>query len=344
MKIVSNLLLIAMIPLAWQANAADSLSECLQAQLLNANDSITVGELKDFCQDKSSRVGGIVAADSAEPESLNLAEAVKPQSAIEHRLRMERKGEASTFSLIPHKPNYILISNNLSEPNEEPFSTAFPSRDVHLQPWETKFQISVKVPLIRGVFNHHGDLYAAYTGRFFWQQFNKESSSPFRETNHEPEVWLSFKNDSELWGVRSSIIRTGIVHQSNGQAGSLSRSWNRVFADFIVEKGNAYFSFKPWIRLPEDIDNDDNPDIDDYLGNFELSGVYKMGNQSFSFMTRNNLDFSDNHGAFEFGWTFPISHKINGYVQWFNGYGENLIDYNSHSNSIGFGVKLSDWL
>jgi phospholipase A1 len=61
-------------------------------------------------------------------------------------------------------------------------------------------------------------------------------------------------------------------------------------------------------------------------------------------MTRNNLDFSDNYGAFELGWTFPLSHNINGYVQWFNGYGESLIDYNSHSNSIGFGIKLSDWL
>jgi len=344
MKIVLSLLLSSMTLLSWQANAENSLSTCMQAQLLNANDSITVGELKDFCQQQAS--AGVAASSTmsdAPLEDINVVEAEKPQSALENRIKTERENEETNFSLIPHKPNYIILSNN-SSPNEKPFTEAFPDRDIDLDTLETKFQISVKVPLAKGLINNHGDLYAAYTGRFFWQQFNSDNSSPFRETNHEPELWLSFKNDSELWGFRNSVIRTGIVHQSNGQAGSLSRSWNRVFADFIVEKGNAYFSFKPWIRISEDFEDDDNPDIDDYMGNFELSGVYKMGEQSFSLMTRNNLDFDENRGAVEFGWTFPLSGNLKGYVQWFNGYGESLIDYNSSSNSIGVGVKISDWL
>jgi len=61
-------------------------------------------------------------------------------------------------------------------------------------------------------------------------------------------------------------------------------------------------------------------------------------------MTRNNLDFGDNHRALKLGWIFPLSNKIQGYVQWFNGYGESLIDYNHHSKSVGTGVKLSVWL
>ena len=345
MKLISSIVLLVIAQLPLQVFAANSFTECLQQQLLISNNSVTIGELKALCK-------GITANNELLDNEKNLSESVAftlaedntIESAIDNRLKMEGIGEKSTFSLIPHKPNYIILSHNLASPNEQPFNAAFPNGDVHLQPWETKFQMSVKVPLVRDLFAANGDLYAAYTGRFFWQQFNKESSSPFRETNHEPELWFSFKNDSELWGFRNSIIRTGIVHQSNGQAGSLSRSWNRIFTDFIVEKGNAYFSFKPWIRLSEDSDNDDNPDIGEYLGNFELSGVYKKAKHSFSLMTRNNLDFSDNYGAFELGWTFPLSHNINGYVQWFNGYGESLIDYNSHSNSIGFGIKLSDWL
>ena len=136
----------------------------------------------------------------------------------------------------------------------------------------------------------------------------------------------------------------GLVHQSNGQAGSLSRSWNRIYADFIFEKGNWYFSVKPWWRIPEKRSNDDNPDITDYLGHFEFSGLYKKGNQTFDFMIRNNLDFSQNYGAIQLGWSFPISKKVRGYVQWFNGYGESLIDYNAYSISIGIGIQLSDWL
>jgi phospholipase A1 len=310
----------------------ENINSCLQKQLLISDDSVTVGELKALCE-----------ADTS--EQLSVAELVPSEgSAITRRQKMEELGDKSLFSLIPHKPNYIIISNNLAAPNAQPYIDAFPNRQIHLQPWETKFQISLKMSLARGLFFGKGDLYAAYTGRSFWQQFNKAGSSPFRETNHEPEFWVSFSNDSEYLGFKNSVIRTGIVHQSNGQAGSLSRSWNRVYADFILEKGNWYFSLKPWWRIPEKDNEDDNPDIDDYMGNFEFGGLYKKGEHTFDFTMRDNLNFSNNHGALQLGWSFPISKKVKGYVQWFNGYGESLIDYNSYSNSIGIGIKLSDWL
>jgi phospholipase A1 len=231
----------------------------------------------------------------------------------------------------------------MASPNEQPFELADPDDDFHFQPWETKFQISLKLPVARDLFNK-ADLFVAYTNRSFWQQFNKAGSSPFRDSNHEPEAWLSFNNDYELLGFRNSIIRTGISHQSNGQSGRLSRSWNRLYADFIFERGDWYFSFKPWLRIEDGSDEDDNPDIEEYMGNFELAGLYKAGEHNFDFMIRNNLDFGDNYGAIQLGWSFPLTERLRGYLQWFNGYGESLIDYNAHSNSIGFGVLLSDWL
>ena len=313
--------------------SAESIDLCMQRSLVSAPDTLTIGELRESC------LRGTVSAP------LDLENVVAEQeSAITRRLRIEREGSDKLFSLQPHKPNYIMLSNNMASANEQPFTEAFPNRDIYLQPWETKFQISLKVPIAREIFAGNGDLFVAYTNRSFWQQFNKESSSPFRDSNHEPEAWLSFKNDSELWGFKNSIIRTGFVHQSNGQAGLLSRSWNRVYADFIVEKGDFYFSLKPWLRISEDFEDDDNPDIDDYLGNFEFSGLYKKGEHTFDFMIRDNLDFSDNHGALQLGWSFPLSTNVKGYIQWFNGYGESLIDYNAYSNSLGFGIKLSDWL
>jgi len=190
----------------------------------------------------------------------------------------------------------------------------------------------------------HGDLYAGYTNRSFWQQFNKDISSPFRETNHEAEAWLSFDTDYSIAGLQGSIIRTGFTHQSNGQSGVLSRSWNRIYAEFIFEKEDLYLSFKPWYRIPESSSKDNNSDINQFMGHYESRALYKHKEHTLDLMFRNNLKSSHNRAAVELGWSFPVHKKIRGYVQWFNGYGESLIDYDNHTNSIGIGVQVSDWL
>jgi len=322
--------------------------QCLLTQLSTADNTMTVGEIRQLCESKQIRNDiKSAAGKETEPVDIEVTDSgveTEDESAITRRLFLEKKEARNPFVLLPHKPNYIMLSNNMSSPNEAQFRAVDPDDDISFQPWETKFQISFKLPVARGLFNNRADLFVAYTNRSFWQQFNKEGSAPFRDSNHEPEAWLSFRNDFELFGIRNSIIRTGISHQSNGQSGDLSRSWNRVYADFIFEYDDLYLSFKPWLRINEDREDDDNPDIDEYMGNFELGALYKLDNHTFELMLRNNLDLGDNYGAVQLGWSFPLSDRVRGYVQWFNGYGESLIDYDAHSNSLGIGIQLSDWL
>ncbi|MFP4452592.1 MAG: phospholipase A [Desulfobacterales bacterium] len=165
-----------------------------------------------------------------------------------------------------------------------------------------------------------------------------------RETNYEPEIFLSFDTDFNFLGLTNRLFTFGANHQSNGMGPDLSRSWNRIYMEFIAERGNFATGLKTWYRIPKDTEDDDNPDIEDYLGHGHIFGAYKYRKNVFSFLLRNNLDFDDNKGALEIGWSYPIINKLRVYVQYFYGYGENLADYNVRSNRISFGVMINDWI
>jgi phospholipase A1 len=333
--LLSIILVLGVIPGSGASDA--KLNRCVAERLATAGDEITVGRLRADCR---AFLEAYAKDGSGEQATL----ASEDDSAIDQRLADEDAVESNAFGIVPHKPNYLIASYNFLDPNVAPFREAYPDSNANLDDAELKFQISFKFPIVRNIFGDNGDLYFAYTNRSFWQVFNDDLSSPFRDYNHEPEAWIAFDNDWEFFGLKNRLFSIGAVHQSNGQAGVLSRSWNRIFANFIFEKENFYFSIKPWIRISESEDEDDNPDITDYMGNFEFQGVYKYRKQNFGLMVRNNLRTSHNRGAFQLDWSFPLHEQLRGYVQWFYGYGESLLDYNHKVNAVGVGVKLTDWL
>jgi phospholipase A1 len=135
----------------------------------------------------------------------------------------------------------------------------------------------------------------------------------------------------------------GFLHESDGQSGALSRSWNRIYANFGFERGNFALMLRPWYRIPENSGNDDNPDIVDYMGHGDVVAVYKLGEQTFSLMLRNLLH-SDYRGTIELGYSFPLVGRLKGYVQLFSGYGQSLLDYNHSQTTVGVGFMLTDWM
>lgn len=259
-------------------------------------------------------------------------------SKLEQRVSIERGTRFMPFVLTPHKPNYVMPYTYNSSPNQAPFAGTSDNLDKE----EIKFQISIKFPIADQLFGEYGSLYFAYTNLSFWQAYNSSASSPFRETNHEPELFLIIPNDWQIFGFTNKLNMIGAVHQSNGQSGTLSRSWNRIYADFIFEHGNFFFSFKPWIRIG-DRGKDDNPDIEHFLGHGEFRAVYATGKHTASIMLRNNFS-SDNKGALELNYSYPMSRRAKWFAQLFEGYGESLIDYNARTQRIGIGVALTDWL
>ena len=293
------------------------------------------------CYDALSVEQDREGACKTEPEPIAKKEDTRPD-LLNFRERWRFETKRKPFRLMPHKPSYILPVAYTNSPNEEVWLPIEPN--VELDETEVKFQLSAKFKIWDDPFEDNGDLWFGYTQVAFWQLYNSDFSSPFRDTNYEPEVWFSFSTDWNVFGLTNRVLDVGFVHQSNGRAEPLSRSWDRVFLRFGLERNNFALVFQPWYWIPEDDPDDDNPDIDDFFGNFELRGIYRWRGHLFSAMLRNNLDTDDNNGAVQLDWAFPISGALQGYVQYFSGYGESLLDYNKDINRLGIGIMLADWL
>ncbi|MEJ5175040.1 phospholipase A [Erwinia sp. MYb416] len=241
------------------------------------------------------------------------------------------------FILFPYENNYLLYTDTSNINKEAIESYDWGNKAKHD---EVKFQLSLAFPLWRGILGDNSVLAASYTQRSWWQLSNRGASSPFRETNYQPQIFLGWATDYSFAGWTLRDVETGLNHESNGRSDPTSRSWNRVYARLMAENGNWMVEVKPWYRLPESENNDDNPDITKYMGYYCLTVGYQWGESIFS--VRSNYNWNSGYGGAELGWSYPMTDHVRFYTQVFSGYGESLIDYNHRQTRVGVGVTLND--
>ena len=111
------------------------------------------------------------------------------------------------YVLMPHRSNYLLPFTYNNRPNVDP---VFDATGQDVLEAEAVFQISPKIKLWQDILDRDMDLWLGYTQRSFWQVYNTVDSSPFRETNYEPEVLLNFRTDLPLSGMRVSHDHYGL--------------------------------------------------------------------------------------------------------------------------------------
>ena len=197
---------------------------------------------------------------------------------------------------------------------------------------EIEFQISAKHKILDTNF------YFGYTQKSFWQAYDFSNSSPFRETNYNPEVFYRRTTETVLLGKWGMDI--GFEHESNGQSGTFSRSWNRVYIAPYLPHENSLWYLKLWYRVPES-NGDDNPDILEYTGWGELHFRKQLGNgHLIDAMLRGNT--TTGKGAFSMNYSVPGPSDNYFYLlRLWSGYGESLGNYNRPVNRIGLGFILA---
>jgi phospholipase A1 len=293
----------------------------------------------------SSRPSPAMTAPPAAPAST--ATAASDDASDQSRL-------ANAWSFPPHseryliklyRPNYLAPVRYQSRTNDAPFTplvSSLETTDGEVDKVEAAFQISFKTRFWASNDRRFGAWFA-YTQESFWQLYNGDNSSPFRDTNYEPEIKLVWQPKLRLGGFDWQLLGVGYNHQSNGRADPISRSWDRLVAEIGIEKGDFSLLLRPWIRIDDSSNDADNPDITDYYGYGDLTAVYKHGGHSFSLLGRGNP--VEKKGALRLTWmTPPLVGPLRGYVIGFTGYGDTLLDYNFKQNAVSVGVALNDLL
>lgn len=204
---------------------------------------------------------------------------------------------------------------------------------------DAKFQLSVRQRLSKSTLPFNTFAYFTYTQKSFWGIYAE--SSPFRDTNYNPGLGLGryIIHNKKLIG--SAFIQ--LEHESNGKDGDDSRSWNylSVSGKYFF---NPYLSFNLELWLPY-VDGGENKDLLKYrgLGKFCINGV--RSNSSFWYSGEINPRMGIGNTNINLSFGYRISSRSNQYLyaQFYNGYGEGLLDYKQHHSflRLGFCIKPS---
>lgn len=127
--------------------------------------------------------------------------------------------------------------------------------------------------------------------------------------------------------------------ESNGRDGEDSRSWNRIslYGSALITDWLMVHS-KFWIPI---IDGQNNKDILNYCGiwssGFVVSTKDKRYQLGLTLVKRRGWNLNFNTIA-EFSWRVSDKTNLNLFAQYYNGYGENLLDYNVWHSRFRVGI------
>ncbi len=198
----------------------------------------------------------------------NINKKVILERAISKIWELDREDQRGTFKFLDYQPMYVMPFRFTNKPTEQPISLN-PDRPIpewrDYQHIETKFQVSLKAKILQDAFGK-GDVWVAFTQQSYWQMYNGQLSRPFRELNYEPELIFTYPLNLSAGNFKMKMAGLSINHQSNGKEAAHSRSWNRFILLGIFQYNDILINMSLWKRFTEKPREDDNPDIENYMG------------------------------------------------------------------------------
>lgn len=216
------------------------------------------------------------------------------------------------------------------------FGTAVGSKPTR-ENTNVKFQISIAQKLTKSVLPWNTYLYLFYTQKVFWNVL--EDSMPMTDLNFNPGIGLA----KPLFWRNRYIGKLNLIveHESNGKDGEASRSWNKVsFGGSIIIDPKLMVHAKGWIPI---IDGVNNKDILKYCGLYQFGMSYMSLNRRFVasvVMVKRKSWKLDYNTVIELN--YRISNNDNQYLfaQYYNGYGEGLLDYKQFHSQFRVGIVI----
>jgi outer membrane phospholipase A len=277
-------------------------------------------------------LAGNVSLRLVDPRTNPIMFAVVPANVV----RLSPKAIANAEKAVANQPR------DLSQ------DTAFDKLRRHLMPYDpiyfsvggndglnARFQFSFKFRLLSpagNVAKPWHNLYVAYTQTSLWDL--QSLSKPFYDTSYKPTFFylrdaLDVKSP---WFDRLGA-QLGVQHESNGQALPKSRSLNTFyFKPTVAWKLPRGWELAVSPRVIAYLDKEENPDLERYRGYVEwmVSAEHREG---FKLTASVRKGTSSGYGSAELNASWPLDAffpELGGRVllQYFNGWGESLLDYN----------------
>jgi phospholipase A1 len=271
-----------------------------------------------------------VAIRAVEPAGTNNLETLTAPEP--EKTKAQRTALARFFDnhLSPYEPIYFLIGN-------------YPAAE---------FQLSLKFQLF-DLTNGYAvvtNLYFAYTQTSYWDLISHDPS--FFDTSYKPSMFayfpglLSRKDDAIQLDLQG-----GVEHESNGRGGAQERSIYTAYLQPRItfgKPGHLQFALQPrawtyfWV-------GHNNPDIAAFRGYADLHAFLTLKPEpnswaNFQIETRFRMGDGGAHPGIQIDGRYKFPHfnpTID--VQYFEGYGQTLRQYNKEAHGLRVGLCLWYW-